>query len=348
MAEQQTPGTSFVDRMFDALPLAPVSVSLALAAPLLGLILVTVWATGDLGELMEQDERLWQNRDARVVALLALLLACLPAVRRYQNQGTGENLEQLGSSLRWPPGEFEAATAPLQQIATKPQMRAGALGLLVIPVTALLVDRDPGLYFQRAYWGPGQFWSYALAIPVCFRMGVGIHVVLTQARCFSELARRVREVDLLDLGRFAPFARQGLRSALPGVLILSFFALNLVDRDWIVVSGSLGSVALAWMTASVLLPMRGAHERIREAKGAELARVNAMIRARLGRSGETREDPGSLGLADLLSYRNFVSALSEWPLDAPLRTRFLLYTLIPLGSWLGGAFVERILDAALS
>jgi hypothetical protein len=37
----------------------------------------------------------------------------------------------------------------------------------------------------------------------------------------------------------------------------------------------------------------------------------------------------------------------EWPFDAPTLARFLLYVAIPLGSWIGGAPVERLLGAAL-
>jgi hypothetical protein len=38
----------------------------------------------------------------------------------------------------------------------------------------------------------------------------------------------------------------------------------------------------------------------------------------------------------------------EWLLDTPMRARFFLYVAIPLGSWLGGALVERLLDTFLS
>lgn len=39
--------------------------------------------------------------------------------------------------------------------------------------------------------------------------------------------------------------------------------------------------------------------------------------------------------------------MREWPFDAPTLARFLLYVAIPLGSWIGGALVERLLGAAL-
>ena len=57
--------------------------------------------------------------------------------------------------------------------------------------------------------------------------------------------------------------------------------------------------------------------------------------------------PARDGLADLIEYRRLVEEVPEWPLDPGVRARFLLYVALPLGSWLGGALVERLIDAAL-
>jgi hypothetical protein len=34
----------------------------------------------------------------------------------------------------------------------------------------------------------------------------------------------------------------------------------------------------------------------------------------------------------------------DWPFDASVLLRFVLYLLIPLGSWVAGALVERFVD----
>ena len=52
-------------------------------------------------------------------------------------------------------------------------------------------------------------------------------------------------------------------------------------------------------------------------------------------------------LPGLLAYMNQIESVREWPFDAPTLTRFFLYVAIPLGSWVGGALVERLLGAAL-
>ncbi len=69
--------------------------------------------------------------------------------------------------------------------------------------------------------------------------------------------------------------------------------------------------------------------------------INALSGSLIGEHG------ADLGLSDLLAYRSLLESVREWPFDAPTMLRFALYLAIPLGSWLGGAFVERLLGAAL-
>ena len=52
-------------------------------------------------------------------------------------------------------------------------------------------------------------------------------------------------------------------------------------------------------------------------------------------------------LATLLALKQHVGATREWPLDLGTLGRFLLYAVIGVGSWLGGAAVERLLDLLL-
>jgi hypothetical protein len=111
----------------------------------------------------------------------------------------------------------------------------------------------------------------------------------------------------------------------------------------------LALVSLTIAVTALVLPMLGVHRRLRATKHAELARVLAAIRgepaALAGSSIAARAATASL--ADLVAYRALVEAVSEWPLDAGMRLRFVLYLAIPVGSWLGGALVERLLGVAL-
>ena len=52
-------------------------------------------------------------------------------------------------------------------------------------------------------------------------------------------------------------------------------------------------------------------------------------------------------LADLVAWEQRVASGGEWPFSGSTVLRFGLYTAIGLGSWLGAAFVERLLESAL-
>lgn len=119
-----------------------------------------------------------------------------------------------------------------------------------------------------------------------------------------------------------------------------------LDLTWFAL---IAAVAVAGAVAALVLPVRGIHLRLRATKRAELERVHGALRGvpdALGGSPIAGR-AGGLGVADLLAYRSFVEGVREWPFDSPTLLRFALILGLPLGSWLGGALVERLLAAAL-
>ena len=98
--------------------------------------------------------------------------------------------------------------------------------------------------------------------------------------------------------------------------------------------------------AGLLLPVRGVRRRVRLEKQREIEWCrNALREHRASRDAGADQRAGRL--ADVLAYRDHVEAVREWPFDTAAWLRFGLYLLIPVGSWLGGALVERVIDALL-
>jgi hypothetical protein len=337
------------DRLFAAVPLPPIGVASGIAAAFILLFFLTVLATGDWAIFVQRDTPWWQDRDGRLAILLALLAAYLPAARRSQALSAGRALEALRSSLRWNPGQLEAAQRRIEAVDVRGRRIAGGLGLLAIPATALLVDRNPSLYFQSGYWDAAHFWMYGLASIFTWNGGVLVRTLWHHARTFSDLARNTPEVDLLDLGGFEPFMRQGLRAALPGIVLLSFLGLNVPDRGFLWAIGVFAPLALFLTSLPLVPPLRAVHQRVRAAKQAELDRVGAAIRGedRALRASPIGARSSDASLADLLAWRDFVESRPAWPFGGSLRLRLLIFVVIPLGSWLGGALVERLLDGLL-
>jgi hypothetical protein len=100
----------------------------------------------------------------------------------------------------------------------------------------------------------------------------------------------------------------------------------------------------------VMLPLRGIHRSIVRTKSSELERVRTEVareREAILASDEERKTLATQRLPGLLAYEARVERVREWSLDFPAFLRFALYVLIPLGSWVAAAFVERALGVAL-
>ena len=338
--------SGWTERFYESVPVAPLWVGVGIAAGLLTLFLLLAWAFGGLAIFQARDAGLWDYREVRIALLVASLAGYLPTARRYVALGAQKNLEDLRPLIDSPSREFDAVRRRFGQLDARRARTAGALGVLIVPVTALILDRDPSLYFQRAYWGSETGFAWVVGACMAWSLGLFVYDTLAYARRFSELAGKLEGIDLLALQALAPFARQGLQSALLWLLLISLLSLNSLDLAWFSATAAL---ALVGGTAALVLPVRGVHLRLRKLKQAELERVHAAMRgdpeplagSLLGRRA------ASLGLSDLLAYRRFVESVREWPFDSPTLLRFGLYLAIPVGSWLGGAFVERLLEIAL-
>jgi hypothetical protein len=336
-------GAPWSDRIFAALPVAPIWLGVGFAVALLLAFALLSAALGDFAEFLAGEESLLQARDARLGVIIVILAAFLPTAHRYAMLGARRNLGALRPLIA-PGSDGDAVRLPFHR-----RRIAALLGLLLPPLVGLSVDRDPGLYLRADYWGVEQIWTWSLGAFCGWNLGVFIDTTFACSRRFSEIAARLERIDLLDLSGLAPFARQGLLFALLWVLLPSIFAVNAVDRDFASSIFLVCAVCVVVSTTALLLPVLGVHRRIREAKHEEIGRVEAAIRGDAAAlEGSAIAARGSSpSLADLIAYRSWIESRPEWPFDTGMRLRFGLYLAIPLGSWLGGALVERLLTTAL-
>ncbi|MCZ6783726.1 MAG: hypothetical protein O7G30_10510 [Proteobacteria bacterium] len=218
-------------------------------------------------------------------------------------------------------------------------LTAGGVPWLVVP------DWDP------APGATGAFASIAL-----FAWLVGRFATFTLVAASEAAGPRAPDiqVDLLDLAPLARFGRIGLRLSLGWIGGISIFVLlSFLFPFFGEGGGALFGLlvpafgaTLVLATLALVIPVRGVRNRIRQAKQAALAELRSGIRE--ARDAAVKGDLRVQGhLSDLLAYRAYVESLREWPFDTSTLVRFALYTLIPVGSWLGGALVERVVDAAL-
>jgi hypothetical protein len=322
---------------------SPLRLSLTIGAVLLAAFLCVEVALGRVPRILS-SEASHARGDFRVALVLIALVAYLPSAFAVAARGARRTVAELEPILRVSGARLAALREEAGRYDASALRRAGWVGvalLLALPLAANLTIET---------WFPWLLPPEAIAhrmllAPLGWFAGRFVYALLAESRRLSRIGRELVQVDLLDLTPLAPLVRHGLRQALLAAGILSIMALALVDAEIapnlfaVLAVGLAGNAALS--LAALLLPVRGVRRAISAAKREELGRTNTELRR--ARQGAADASP----LAGLVAWRGLVEAVPEWPFDAPTLGRFVLYLAIPLGSWLGGALVERAVDVLL-
>jgi hypothetical protein len=333
-------------RLFDRLSLPPLWVGVAIAVALLALYFGVEATTGQIARVLAGEAAAHIPMHFRTTSTNILLLAYLFTAPVYLAGWTRSHVREIEASFALAPS-FAAGGSRISPASRA----AGVAGVLLLVLVFLVIPaQDISQYLTGEYWIFEHVWENLMILPIGWLGGRFAHALVSDALRVSRLAARIRDLDLLDLEPLQPFVRQGLRSAL---LVVIFVAIGLGHVGNVLLSpgglaatfGAMGATALA----ALLVPARGAHRRIVDAKRAALRRLREAIRAhqRALLAGGAGSDRAARDLPALLALERRIDEVREWPFDAPSLARFSFYLLIGLGSWLGAAAVERRLDAAL-
>lgn len=339
------PFTPWTLRPFAWLRVSPLWVGLALSLAWFGFyLLYTALLSDRLAGFAKLGGATWPSELG-----WSLIIGMAPAVTAASLRGSARDLEDLAPALGVGPAGLPALQ---REIATIPGALVTAVGVTGALVTAWLMLHNDAVWVAGHRPGlgdPALVWFVGRNVVNWWLISRAITIELSLARAFSRLSARLAVVDVVDRAPLVPFGRRGLRSVLLWMLYLSLFSLQYVlhSAQPILGLGLVGVLAVA--AAAFLLPVWGAHLRLRDAKASELARVRGCL-------GEARDrvlagpaaDPGGGRLADLVAWEQRVSATGEWPFGGSTLLRFGLYTAIGLGSWIGAAFVDRLLERVLS
>ena len=278
----------------------------------------------------------------------AVLIGYLPAARALAQRGVARDLAELRQRLRCTDAEFAAIRAAAVG-PDGPVSRTISLGGLLAGILIVFIDPSVSRGANHSFSDHSFMW--ALPRTAIFGWLVMRLVVsdFNATRTYAHLGRNAVEIDLLNVNDLGLFARRGQRCALTWVLFSSIFSLF-----WFGGSAAAGNLpllvlVLSMATAAFVVPLAAVRKNILAVKRAELDRLREEIR----REGERTLVPASARsnpspqLANLISYYQLIGSAREWPVDAANLLRFLAYLFLGLGSWLGGAVVERALDSAL-
>ena len=328
----------WTQRFAEALPVAPAWVGLVLAFAHFSFGVGTAYLVGG-------PDTVFSSLGSFPV--FAALVGFAPAASLYSRRASSACLRDLRPVLDVPESRF---TELIDETTRWDSSRARLVGVLAAAGTCIVVLNEPGVV-ERYPLGhpmlPLILWMNLAAIWLTSRTLAQEMIISGR---FARLGREQARVDLLHQRPLAPFARRGVQGALVAILSISIFSL-------LFVSGSAGDavpftqvlvVALAGI--AFVVPVLGVHQRLVEEKLQRLEQLAHPIRetedAVIGaRPGQASAEAAHLQV--LLALREQVDRAREWPWDVPTLARLALYVAIGLGSWLGGALVERVVDWAL-
>ena len=340
------PLTDWALRLFLASPIAPLwtGVSLAVLLTAASQLFRFFWEPAELrfapmASSWLLDTVLWL--DFLNATLLAYILVAMVYLRRAR---LGD-LRALRPSLRLDDAAFQQGLATALSVPPLRLALWGALGACVFG-SIPLVDPD--------FWGGALAPSvdeplvWALVGRSAVTGWMSGHALVSEYRVTRSLHRLGRDalhVDLLNLDAVSPLARASQRGAFVWVL-----GASLVSLFWLgPAAGSANTVIVPVMLLLVILSfygsVSGAHRSIVAQKQQTLAALEERIRA--GAPGLLTGEGREAGLGDAIAFHGFVARLREWPFDTPLLLRWALIAALGLGSWLGGALVEQLLERTI-
>ena len=274
--------------------------------------------------------------------LNGVVFAYIPTAMWLLRRGRVCDLRSLRPHLRDGVSYRAVADAALGVPRSAPLVSlAAALALGLVPVV------DPG------FWDfPMPPILHPIVLFFALRMAatgwIAGRAVVSEARALAAFARigaRDVRVDLMDLRPFAVFARIGLRSALCWVVVSSLISLFWLGPGAPILNAVIVVGLVAGVSVGFYACIEGAHRAIAAAKREAIAAVEPLIARASAQllEGRAAEVHGAR-LTDLVAWHGFLERIRDWPLDAPALVRGALIAALGLGSWLGGALVDRLVD----
>jgi hypothetical protein len=292
--------------------------------------------------------------EAWMVLSYAVTLGYTSMMSTYVARGTFRDLEALRPVLQG----GEAKYLDLRKQFARFERRRLWMGALIGFVFFILSSELAANRWTRFLAGDWSLRATCIvvvgfaALMVFWRAAV---YLIDAARLYSRVGECHVEVDFLNLAPLSPLSRHGLRIVLLMTILVAFSVIATVGGPASVPISATMVMFFTWVILLVLatvvfvFPVRGLRRQIRARKAEELSNLREKIRHNREIADGSGPESGTAGakLPGLLAYKHEIESVREWPFDAPTLTRFFLYVAIPLGSWIGGAFVERLLGAAL-
>ena len=330
--------TPWTLRAYDALPGNPLWIGIGLMTGLLLIFLIGRSFVGGAGDVTSEDFRVAITQ-ILLTAYSASAYACLLTTARK----TTHDLSAVARhSPNWQTSVERVGRHPWWIL-----LLVGAGSFLIVGISVTNATTPvPDSPWEWQTWSYDVYWHRATTVFFVWWIGCFCYVTVVESSRLSRLSEDIGSLDLLELHPHEPLIHQGLTNALLVIGTVSVMSLLGIEARYgpVLIGFWVSFIVLAWI--GMMLPLRGIRRNIRAAKKNEIDWCRQALK--IARDELKSGTSSHQALAEILAYKNLVESIRNWPFDNPTLVRFSLYLLIPLGSWLGGAFVERGLDLILS
>lgn len=318
--------------------------ALVACATLIGMYLAVEYASGRIPALLAGVPPVeagcpWLIGDYRLSIVGIILLCYVACARTYLDHWTNENADELSRRI-------VATSVPSPYLVRgHGWVLAGAGGVVLSVLVGLELSERP-IEMSSEYWIFPHTFNWLWCIPFGWVGGRFLFAVVASGHTMRRLASRIEVVNLFDAELARPFLRQALRTALLVLVFVGLVSVHFVDTGsgWIAIAVVVGLMVVASTVA--LMPMLGFHRLV----GGEKQRALQQVRKAMSRHGDrlyghaaSPEVPNE-PLADLVAMEKRLADVAEWPVTLSGASWLVVYMFIGLGSWLGAAMVERLLD----
>jgi len=341
-------------RLYARLPIPPIAVGALIAVSYLIAVVATISALAGPDGLTPQGEplagkRFWEISGWWTLIVNAVMIGFAPTVMASTLRSVEQDVRDLSPALGATPEDVKELT---REVARMSPRSLRLVGLTTAAAMIAFTYLDPGLWSSRErppLTDPFLIWFTAQQILLGWLWARAVVADVGTARAFTRLSEQVQHVDLLDLRPLAVFARRGVRSVLywmAGLAVFSLFWLGPNPGESNLVAFVLLVALAGW---NLLMLLGGARRRIRAEKETQLTRIRDAIRShqRALLEGGSQAEGAAIRLPALLGVEARIDDAAELPFDANTVLRFALYVTLGVGSWVGGAVIERLLGAAL-
>jgi hypothetical protein len=225
------------------------------------------------------------------------------------------------------------------------RLAAGLLwAVLLTPVFGnLLRNAIPGDETMAALL---TIWMYLRVALTFSLLGASIGFVVMLHHRFRVATGAHLRIDLFDTQALQPVAKYARRVALYLIVLLALAGPAVAQPDAMTASAILLGLGIMLTMVAVAGAMWGARRAIRAAKKTALAELQTYSRELWRRAyvnNHVAEAVAIPALGAMITVRNEIARISDWPGGWAVLARLATLALIPLASWFGGQLVAEIM-----